>query len=69
MEKGWIKIYDTANLYQAELYKGLLEDHDIQSIIINKQDSVYISVGEIELYVKNDDAVPAIHLINKSDLA
>jgi hypothetical protein len=57
-----VHIYSTGTLYYAELIRQMLEDHDIPSFIINKQDSVY-KFGEIELYVNRDHVIRAKKLI------
>jgi len=64
MEKEWIKVYTTTNFFQVELVKHLLEEHNIASVIMNKQDSSY-RFGQIELYTheKNKDA--ALTIINR----
>ena len=58
-DETWELIFSTATLYQAEILKSLLEEENIISVIINKQDSSYLSFGEIELYVKQDDVLRA----------
>jgi hypothetical protein len=45
----------TSKPYQLELMKGLLLEHEIQSVIINKIDSSYLQFGEAELKVKAFD--------------
>jgi len=62
MDKNWTKIYSTGVAYKVELFRGLLLENDIESVIVNKQDSAYL-FGEIELYVKADEAVKAKHII------
>jgi len=57
-----VKIFSTTAQYKAELIKGLLLENSIESVVINKQDSSYL-FGELELYVKTDDAILAKHLI------
>lgn len=64
MEKEWVKIYATTFFAQAEIIKGMLHENEIESVIINKQDSSYISFGEVELYVHQDDVIKAKHLVN-----
>ena len=59
MEKGWVRIYTTNQMFQAEIFKRVLADHDIEAVIINKMDSSYRSFGEIEIYVKNDHVIKA----------
>lgn len=67
MYQDWVKIKDFGQWYQAEIGKALLADHNIQSIIINKQDSAYAHIGDIELYVNRDNALRATYLISKMD--
>ena len=68
MEKNWVKVYATTQSYKADITKAVLADHDIESVIMNKQDSAYISIGEVELYTTREDVVKAKHLIEKHDL-
>jgi hypothetical protein len=70
MDKGpetkWIKITETANHIQAELMKSLLEDAQIEVVLLNKQDSMYL-LGEVELYVPDSQALTAHHILSKSN--
>lgn len=68
MEKDWVAIYTTDKEYQAHIVKDMLEDNSIQAVIINKHDSAYVTIGDIEVYVKNENAVNARHLIDKLKL-
>jgi hypothetical protein len=63
MEKGWEKIFSTAQPYQAEVAKQILEENDIQAVVINKKDSSYLVFGEAEVYVKQEDVIRAKQLI------
>ena len=67
MEKGWVQIYSTNQMFQAEIFKRVLADHDIEAVIINKMDSSYRSFGEIEVYVRNDHAIKAKMLAKEFD--
>ena len=66
MEKDWVIVYTTNKLYQAELFKRNLGDHDIGAVIINKMDSTY-RFGEIEVYVKRDHVLRAKKLATEFD--
>lgn len=50
-EKDWTLIYSTNLEYQAELAREVLEENNIEVFIINKKDSFYVTIGDIELYV------------------
>ncbi|MDB2362360.1 MAG: DUF2007 domain-containing protein [Flavobacteriales bacterium] len=43
--------------------KGLLLEHEIQSVIINKIDSSYLQFGEAELKVKASDLETAKEIL------
>ncbi len=64
--EGWTCIYTTTQEYEAELLKGMLEEHLITVILVNKRLSVY-NIGEVELYVPVDDALRAIQLVKNPD--
>ena len=68
MAKGWIIIYKCNNINTAEIIKSLLEDNDIPSIIVNKMDSMHLHLmnGDIEVHVKENDAMNAKHIITKN---
>ncbi len=67
MEKDWVNIYNSAQVNNIEIVKGVLAENGIQAIDINKKDSSYL-FGEIELYVNRKDALRAIHIIEKNRL-
>ena len=64
MDKDQVRIYSIGNLYMAELVRQMLTQHNIQSFIINKQDSAY-KFGDIELYVHRDNVIRAKMLIRE----
>jgi hypothetical protein len=64
MASDMVRIYSINNLYVAELVKQMLIDHNIQSFIVNKQDSAY-KFGEIELFVHRDHIMKAKMLIRE----
>lgn len=64
MVGDWVKIHVVSQEYEAEMVKGLLEENDIDSVIINKKDSAYL-FGEIEIYVDVENAFLAKQIITK----
>lgn len=62
--KSWYKIYSTDSYAEASIIKGMLEENSIKAIMLNKQDSSYLFLGEIELYVSIHFKDVAIHLVN-----
>lgn len=67
MESGWNKIFSTGKPYLGEIIKGVLAEHDIEAILINKQDSSY-GFGEIEVYTRKENVLKAINIIKKNEL-
>lgn len=51
MMKNWYLIYTTTMYTSAAIVKGKLEGNDIPVKMLNKQDSMYLVFGQIELYV------------------
>ncbi len=64
MEPNLVHIFSSGQPYKAELVKQMLTDHNIQSFLVNKQDSAY-KFGEVELYVNRDDVIRAKRLIHE----
>ena len=59
---NWVPVFSSAQLYEAEMVRGMLADNDIECVIMNKQDSAYM-FGEIDVYVPTDQAFSAKQLI------
>jgi hypothetical protein len=68
MNEDWIKIYSSTEIQEIEIVKAALEDNEIPSFIINKKDSSYISIGEIELYVAAENEILSKIIINNNNL-
>jgi hypothetical protein len=67
MENDWVKVYSSGYIHQVEIVKALLEENDIESVILNKQDSSYF-FGEIDLYISNTDIIKAKQIINENEI-
>jgi uncharacterized protein (DUF1919 family) len=67
MEAGWVKIYTSADFFKSELVRQVLVDHEIEAIIINKQGFPY-RIGEVEVYIHEDDFQKALEIIVKNEL-
>lgn len=64
MDKEWSLIYTSNQLYEIEMAKSLLSENEIESYIVNKQDSMYL-FGDIELYVNINDILKAKLIISE----
>lgn len=65
MSPEWTLAYSTTLDFQAALIKEMLEDQGVVVVLVNKKDSSYIIIGDIEIYVSIDDLIRAKHLIKK----
>ena len=67
MEVNWIIVYSSKFIYKVEIVKAVLTDNNINSVIVNMQDSSYL-FGDVELHVHPDDAIRAIQIIESEQL-
>ena len=49
MNNEWQPVYLSNQLHTVEIVRAILLDHDIESHIVDKRDSSYISIGDIEV--------------------
>lgn len=63
MEKNWVRIFKTFNYYQAEMVKQVLTENEIDSVLLNKQDSSHRTFGDIEVYIHQQDFSNAIEIM------
>ena len=64
--QGWFMLYSTKNYLEANIIKGKLEENNIRAVILNKQDTNYVPLGEIELYVPAHLKDIAVHLMHNT---
>lgn len=67
MKEGWLKIYTSSEYYKSEIVRQVLAEHEIEAVLMNKQDSLY-RFGEVEVYIKKGDFDEALELIIKNEL-
>jgi len=63
MEKNWIKIFTSSDFYRSEIIKQVLTEHQIATVLINKQDSSHRSFGDIEVYIHQENFSNAIEIM------
>jgi len=63
MEKNWVRIFKTFNYYQAEIVKQMLTENQIDTVLLNKQDSSHRTFGDIEVYIHQQDFSNAIEIM------
>lgn len=62
MEPDWVMVYETEKQFEIEIIKGMLMEHDIEAVVLNKKDSAYL-FGYFELYVSRDNVMKSKTLI------
>ncbi len=67
MEQDWVKVLTTTELYKAKVVEVLLKERNIACHILNKQDSAYVMIGEIEIYVQQVDQEQVLEIIQEID--
>ena len=66
MEDDYRLLTTAADVYEAELIRGLLLENDIEVNVLNKKDSELL-IGEVELYVPDDQLATAREILNQHD--
>ena len=63
--KDWSVVYKSTIHSRAEIVKGVLIEHDIEAILVDKKDSsLHIPHGQIEILVQQNNVLEAIKIIN-----
>jgi len=52
--KDWEKVYSNNNLATAMMVTDLLIQNEVPAKLLDRQDSSYVFLGEVEVYVPND---------------
>ena len=60
---NWTSVFETNQLYKAELIKDILCDNDIDAVILNQKDSSSNSFGEIYVMVNKEEKEKAEGII------
>ena len=63
MEKNWIKIFTSPDYYRSEMVKQVLTEHQIDTVLLNKQAYSHRPFGEVELYIHQENFSNAIEII------
>lgn len=63
MEKDFVLVYRTSVPFQAEIARDVLTDNEINCVVLNQQDSVIPSFGEVEVYVHKNNLEQALEVL------
>ncbi len=58
----WKSVYSTEVMVRSEIVKGVLGEHDIEAVVINKKDSSY-HFGFYEISVPQEKVLQALKII------
>ena len=58
MEAGWLKIHTADEEYQGQIIKGLLENHGLHPVLMDKKDDEF-RIGVVEIYIAPEEAEQA----------
>ncbi|MFQ5335562.1 MAG: DUF2007 domain-containing protein [Flavobacteriales bacterium] len=64
----WVEVFQSVEPHRAELARSILSENGIDSVIYNKQDSMYCMLNPlipVKLMVSQSDVVQAKHVIRK----
>ena len=62
--QDWKKVFSSQQLAVASMVMGILNENEILAKSMNKKDSSYVFLGEIEIYVPANLYEAAVNLIN-----
>lgn len=70
MHNDWVLIHTTSNNNTAQIVKGVLSNEGINSVIVNKKDTMHLHLNNasIEVYVQPNDVLKAKNIIEKNKL-
>ncbi len=57
-------VFDFLDFFRIEMIRQILAEHDIDAVVMNKQDSSY-RFGQIELYTHQDREADALQVIEE----
>jgi hypothetical protein len=64
----WVKVTEVNSVFTAQNIIAFLADNEIEASEIDKTDSSYAGAfGKVEIYCHKENAVEALHLIEKNN--
>lgn len=59
---NWTSVYETDQMYRAELVKDILNNKDVDAVILNNKDSSYL-FGSIKVMVNSENVEKAAEIV------
>ncbi len=63
MKDNWVKIFADVEFLKVELAKRLLEDNQVDNYLMDRSDSAYVHLGEMQLFTPQSQAEKALTLL------
>lgn len=63
----WVRVYSGNDEVQTELVNASLHAAGIETRVLDKKDSEFVMIGQIEIYVLKEDAEKAVALLQKQE--
>lgn len=60
---NWIKVFESETQVRAEIVKGVLEEHGINAVVLNKKETIYKIFGTYHVLVQRDDSIVASTIV------
>ena len=64
--KDPVRLYTSNQSFEIELIQAKLKENNIESYILNKQDSAYVVIGDVEIYVERENLEKAQVVLKES---
>ncbi len=61
----WALVFSSPSVQEAEIVRGLLDDHGLNAVVMDQRSSAYPLVGEAQVYVQRDDVLQALYIVRK----
>lgn len=63
---NWTLIFSAGSPHEAEMVRGLLEEHDIRAVVMDQGSSLYPPLAGAGVYVEPQEAVRALHIVRNT---
>jgi len=60
--EGWVLLRSFSDIFTAEIARQALLNSNIEAVVVNKKDSFYVTIGDVELYVEPSNVAMATEL-------
>jgi len=61
--ENWIKVFESDAQVRAEIVKGVLEEHGISAVVLNKKETIYKIFGTYQVLVQLKDSILASTIV------